>query len=510
MGPKRKGEAENGANKRGKATTKSKGKQRASDQSGPSRRSESPTPFVEPLPTPGSKSFVTASSGDAYLIASAAGPSKTSDALLSSSIDPAFTLASYSAALDAFDRSLEPELVEQREVGLSREDDIEAQFGQWTEELKAGFNVALYGFGSKKNVLDLYAESLREEGNVIVVNGFDATVTLSDIVTALEDLVKPQGLSTSAEKGKSARGKGKAKAKDQEATTKPMVGAIQVSAIEGRVRRVCRALAAASRETEDIYLVVHNLDGPVLRLAKTLSLLALLAAQPRLHLVTSLNHLKATLLFPSNMVTARSTGMGSKGGLANKDVGGDGDIRTFTFVYHEAATVQPYTLEVSHSDILSKLLPPSIFPRTTNINDSSSTSLAQSTTYVLASVTDRSRKLFTLLAQLQLKSFSALDSATVRSILLTPAQHLPCPAVSTHLARLKSLARDQFLATSDDQVDTLLAEFMDHGVVRKGLVEPEGYEDEEGEEGRGEWVWIPLGRDELDEVVEGLAGSGSA
>ena len=208
------------------------------------------------------------------------------------------------------------------------------------------------------------------------------------------------------------------------------------------------------------------------------------------------------------MVTARSSGMGTEAALASRQAGGDGDIRTFTFVYHEATTVQPYTLEVSHSGILSKLLPPSIFPRSTHANGSSSTTLAQSTTYVLASVTDRSRKLFQLLAQLQLENLSALNSTTARSILLTPAQHLPCPSVSTHLARLKSLARDQFIASSDDQVDTLLAEFMDHGVVRKGVVEPEGHEAEEGEEGRGEWVWIPLARDELDEIFEGLSGSG--
>ena len=505
MAPKRKADASGGVTKKGKSAAKSKGKQTALDQSGPSSRSSSPTPFVEPHSTAGSKSFVTASSGDAYLLASASGASKTSDSLLSSAIDTAFTLASYSAALDAFDKSDEPALRNQRDSRLSKEDDLDAQFGRWVDELQLGYSIALYGFGSKKTVLDLFAESLRDEGMVVVANGFDMTATLPAMVTELEQALKLRGGLEDGEKEKSTRGKGKGKAIETEKPIKTAGGAVSVSAIEGRVRRFCRALDLASEKMEDIYLVVHNLDGPVLRIGKTLSLLALLAAQPRLHLVTSFDHLKAALLFPSNMVTARSTGMDRQRTLEGRDAGGEGDIRTFTFVYYEAATLAPYTVEVSHSDVLSKILPPSVFPRLASTHDATSASLAQSTTYVLASVTDRSRKLFQLLAQLQVKNTDSLDSATARSILLTPAQHLPSPCISTQLARLKSLARDQFLATSDDQVETLLGEFMDHGVVRKGLVGPEGHADEPGEEGRGEWVWIPLTRDELDEVCDGLS-----
>ncbi|GAA5944808.1 hypothetical protein JCM1841_004265, partial [Sporobolomyces salmonicolor] len=62
-------------------------------------------------------------------------------------------------------------------------------------------------------------------------------------------------------------------------------------------------------------------------------------------------------------------------------------------------------------------------------------------------------------------------------------------------------------------VDGLLSEFKDHGVVRSSTVAPEIVEgvndDDEELEGAGgggsaEWVWIPLGREALEEVLEEL------
>lgn len=80
---------------------------------------------------------------------------------------------------------------------------------------------------------------------------------------------------------------------------------------------------------------------------------------------------------------------------------------------------------------------------------------------------------------------------------------------ASHLDRLKEKATDELIATHPDQVDGFLSEFKDHGVVRSSNQAPEIIEgvndDEDGqaEEG-GEWVWIPLAKEALEEVLEEL------
>lgn len=93
-----------------------------------------------------------------------------------------------------------------------------------------------------------------------------------------------------------------------------------------------------------------------------------------------------------------------------------------------------------------------------------------------------------------------------------------CVCSRSRLARprLKEKATDALIATHPDQVDGFLSEFKDHGVVRTSTLAPdrvpgvegEGEDDEdEAEEGRagaengGEWVWIPLAREALEEVL---------
>lgn len=77
--------------------------------------------------------------------------------------------------------------------------------------------------------------------------------------------------------------------------------------------------------------------------------------------------------------------------------------------------------------------------------------------------------------------------------------------------RLKEKATDALIATHPDQVDGFLSEFKDHGVVRSSRAAPDIIEgvnddedDDEAREEGGEWVWIPLAREALEEVLEEL------
>jgi len=436
----------------GKSSAKAKGKRKAADHALPS---PSPTKRRARLAAHGPDSdqsdaddafrdddepatFVTASAGDAYMLYSTQ-TTKTSDALLSTSVDPAFTLSSYAAALRKFDKMPHDGLELHRAASAARVDRAEAKFARWLWELDQGFNLVLTGLGSKRTVLNSFAERARSRGHVVVVNGFDTAATVVDLVTALEDLVRLQSgrgaqdggdgdhdemaaPSTTPRKRKrgaataSTPSKAKGKAAGAYSAARP------VSALESRVRRLCASVAHSAQSStplKPIYLVLHSLDGPALRLPKHISLLALLAAQPHIHLVASIDHVRAPLLFPTALATARPPTTSSSGDPAAADL--HLQFRAFTFLYHDVSTHLPYDVEVSSLGTLSQLLPPSVFPPLSASLDPTASSLAQSATHVLASVTDRARRLFNMLGQEQVRVAEGLPRELERAMKLAVA-----------------------------------------------------------------------------------------
>ncbi|CEQ38983.1 SPOSA6832_00468 [Sporobolomyces salmonicolor] len=479
-----------------------------------------------------STTFVTASAGDAYLLYSTQ-PSQTTDTLLSTSIDPAFTLSSYATALSHFDSLEHAAFRGQRDLSQARVQRLEARFPKWRWEMQQGFNILLTGLGSKRTVLNGFAEQARKTGHIVVVNGFDTASAMADIVTALEDLVRLQGEGNEPEEmnatpKKRARGnqakdsptkRGKVGAPSHSApSTTAYRSARPVPALESRVRKLCTVLSPRSMSTAKasppIFLVIHSLDAPSLRLTKHLSLLALLAAQPRIHLIASIDHVRAPLLFPTALATARPL-HASISSVRNRttEPPDTTHLRAFTFLYYDASTLLPYTREVLSQGHLSKLLPPSIFPPLSSSLDPTASSLAQSTTHVLASVTERAKRLFNMLGRQQVAVGEMLTREVERGMRLDAREGDKAPVVAMSLATFKTLATDALIATHPDQVDGLLSEFKDHGVVRSSTVAPEIVEgvndDDEELEGAGgggsaEWVWIPLGREALEEVLEEL------
>lgn len=390
------------------------------------------------------ESFVSASAGDAFLLYSTQ-TTRTTDSLLSTSVDPAFTLSSYTSALRSFDSLDHPAIEAQRAVSEGKVQRAQDRFSRWVWELQHGFNILLTGVGSKRTVLNDFAEKARRKGNVVVVNGFDTAVAVGDLITALEDLVRLQGgdapdededevgPSTPRKRKRggaaaaipSKKGKGRAGAPAQPAatTTGAYTRSRPVSAIESRARRLCASLRSAKLANPSfppIFLVLHSLDAPSLRLPKTISLLALLAAQSGMHLIASVDHVRSSLLFPTSLATARpptasvAATSASSSDLADLAL----TFRTFTFLYYDVSTLLPYTVETLSLGTLSTLLPRSVFPPLSASLDPTASSLAQSATHVLASVTDRARRLFNMLGQEQVRTAEACPREVERGMRL--------------------------------------------------------------------------------------------
>lgn len=428
------------------------------------------------LAAPGT-SYITTSSGDAYLMYSAS-PSKTSDALLSNEIDPAFTIASFKAALEANDS--QPGLAAQRKSLEARSQAFKGrrETDKWLWEMQQGFNILLHGFGSKRHVANAFAEKARSKGHVIVVNGYDPSSNLSDVILALEEVVKEEWRAAERDASRKQngshtrkdKGKGKATADPDPVpagrSKPPILLAPSLSALESRTRRFIRSLAEAPATIAPIYLVIHSLDSATLRPPKTMSLLALLAAQPGIHLLATVDHVRAMLLFPTNMAVTRPPHMsrpsrqsssGSSGGSDVRQIPDDDpqthedtlqSIRTFSFIPYSTPTLLPYTTEFLHASTLSHLLPPTIFPSaldaTLNGGDagggsgSTTGSMTQSTLHVLASVTDRAKRVFVRLARGQVESFQALAESERKRVAVTgpmARDGVAAPVVATSLDR---------------------------------------------------------------------------
>ncbi|GAA5942304.1 origin recognition complex subunit 2 [Sporobolomyces koalae] len=491
--------------RRSTAPSRTHGDENASDGSSSSRSSDED----DQEPT----QFVTASAEDAYLLYSTR-VSKTTDSLLSTSIDPAFTLPSYVRALAHYDELDHRAFDSVKELQLGQLDRARDRFDRWTWELEQGFNLMLNGIGSKRVTLNEFAGHAREKGHVVVAHGFDPTCTMADLVTALEDIVRlergphvdEQANSEANTPRKRVRASPSKKPTQPAATT--YRAARPLSALESRVRKLCLAIAALPSTSTNpfppIYIVVHALDSPSLRLAKHLSLLALLASQPSIHLICSVDHVRAPYLFPASLTTSRP--------LANPDDATSVlTIRSFNFLYYTVPTLVPYTHETLSLSTLSNLVPPSIYPPALASSTSLSTSSQiQSTNHVLASVTERAKRLFNLLGRQQVAVGEMLDRAKERSLNLRPKEGDSSPVVAMSINSFKNLATDLLIATHPDQVSGLLSEFRDHGVVLSSTISPEvvegiNDEDDEDETGTGgEWVWIPLEREGLEQVLEEL------
>lgn len=399
--------------------------------------------------------FIKASSGDAYFL-QATTTSKTSDELLSTHIDPEFSITEYTDELTACDESLDHAPRRERTGSYQRK-----YFRKWLWEMSQGFNILLHGFGSKRQLATAFAEKASSRGHVVVVNGYDPASGLGEIILALEEVVKQAlrddenevatGPVHHGRKGTSSGAKGKGKAAPDTPAARGNVStsglAPALSAFESRSRRFIQLLADAPSSMPPIYLIINSLDSPTLRPPKIMSLLALLAAQPRLHLLATVDHVRATLLFPTSMSVTRPPHMSHRTTI-NADESDMTEvlqsIRTFCFIPYATPTFEPYTTEVLHSSTLSHLLPPTIFPSALDAamdggaGGTASASMTQSTLHVLASVTDRAKRVFVRLAQEQIGLFEALDDSERKQVAVTgptARDGLPAPVVASSLDR---------------------------------------------------------------------------
>ena len=180
-------------------------------------------------------------------------------------------------------------------------------FPQWDFELKEGFNILCYGWGSKRHLLETYAQHVYDlypadnRAQIVIVNGYNPSTTLRSVLITLSslfpDLPKSKGTS-------------------------------------GQPTELADNLLMHLSTTPEkkVTLIIHSLDAPPLRRTATQNLIARLASHPQIHLVASSDHPNAALLWDS------------------------GAIAAYNFVWHDTTTFASYEVERPAVDEVHALL----------------------------------------------------------------------------------------------------------------------------------------------------------
>ena len=193
-----------------------------------------------------------ASAEDYFSLHSATGP--TSNHTLSRLSEPRLSGAALRALLDSRPTDHATERA-------ALHTDIELMFPHWMAALSHGFNVLLHGLGSKRHVLErLRRQHLRRRLHM-VVSGYHPSVTPRELLqTLLEEALG-----------------------ERAPPTKP----------EAQLEMAERRLSAPG--APPLFLLIHNLDGPMMRTERMQQTLARLAQLPRVHVLASVDHINAPL-----------------------------------------------------------------------------------------------------------------------------------------------------------------------------------------------------------------------
>ncbi|KAI3658840.1 hypothetical protein MP638_005846 [Amoeboaphelidium occidentale] len=340
-------------------------------------------------------------------------------------------------------------------------------FDEWFVQLKAGFNLAFYGFGSKKAMLDQFAKQwLQSDGHVITLNGFSPVLNYRQLLLSLYELIVSSMYSSSSG---SSRSKNSRRHAESPTGQIPQITSALLKELQKYHNRQRKLVndddADADHNLRDIYLVVHNIDGPLLRNEKIQSSLSELSEY--IHLIVSLDHTQSSFLWDAYQ------------------------FHNFHFLFHDLTTYKPYTEEsLSDEGVLS--LYGKFFGSSSIRRGGQATSTVTGAIFVLNSLTQNAKQVFKVLSRLQLRDSAAAAAAAADD-------HEEEEGIS--LEQLLTKCKEAFVCQTLQNLKMHLREFQDHQLVHERISD-DGVV----------YLLIPFKQNQLKEILEccGLASSSSS
>ncbi|KAL0720897.1 hypothetical protein Bca4012_035496 [Brassica carinata] len=225
--------------------------------------------------------------------------------------------------------------------------EYKTMYPKWVFELRCGFGLLMYGFGSKKGLIEDFASSSLTEYSVVVINGYLPSVNLKQVLLAIAELLSEQLKSRRKSSGSLAKG--------------------QETFPSRSIDDILSFLHGSQSEDKDCFicLVVHNIDGPALRDPESQQTLAQLASCSHIRIIASIDHVNAPLLWDKKMVH-----------------------KQFNWLWHHVSTFAPYKVEGV------------FFPLV--LAQGSTAQTAKTAAIVLQSLTPNAQNVFKILAEYQL------------------------------------------------------------------------------------------------------------
>ncbi|KAL6982850.1 Origin recognition complex subunit 2 [Sarracenia purpurea var. burkii] len=158
-------------------------------------------------------------------------------------------------------------------------------YSKWAFELSCGFGLLMYGFGSKKALLEDFASTALTECSVLVINGYLHSINLKQVLIALAEVLWDE---IKTQRGTPSGNSSKAQQPFNSRSMDDLLAFLDGPQAEGDECFVC--------------VVIHNIDGPGLRDSDTQQYLARLAACSHIRVVASIDHVNAPLLWDKKMV----------------------------------------------------------------------------------------------------------------------------------------------------------------------------------------------------------------
>uniref|UniRef100_A0A8C8EG11 Origin recognition complex subunit 2 n=1 Tax=Otus sunia TaxID=257818 RepID=A0A8C8EG11_9STRI len=170
----------------------------------------------------------------------------------------------------------------------------ERLFSKWMLQLHLGFNIVLYGLGSKRDLLEKFRVSALQESVHLVVNGYFPSITLRSILNSItEDVLNHIGTFHSP-----------------------------LDQLEFIIKRF------KADSSLELYVLIHNLDSQMLRGERSQQILAQLSSVPSIYLIASIDHINAPLLWDQ------------------------AKLSLYNWLWYETTTFSPYVEETSYENSL--------------------------------------------------------------------------------------------------------------------------------------------------------------
>lgn len=150
---------------------------------------------------------------------------------------------------------------EHRKMMKNLKEANELQFQKWLHLLYENFNVLLYGLGSKRKLLEQFQKEYLQNVPVIVVNGFFPSISIKDILDSI------------------------------------LLNILEAKEGGSGLFEACEIVEQKFNIYSDLHLfiIIHNIEGDMLRNNKCQNVLARLADIRNIHLIATIDHINAPL-----------------------------------------------------------------------------------------------------------------------------------------------------------------------------------------------------------------------